>query len=101
MSQTVWRATQQVAVLALRAISLLTATPKRLPPTTTMIELKLPTMTCGHCVRAVTQAVHSLDPQAQVDIDLPGHQVRIHTLAAPATVRAALVEAGYTPDDGA
>ena len=29
-----------------------------------MLELTLPTMTCGHCVRVVTQAVQQADPQA-------------------------------------
>ena len=27
-------------------------------------------MTCGHCVRAVTEAVKSVDPQAEVKVDL-------------------------------
>ncbi|WP_241485531.1 heavy-metal-associated domain-containing protein, partial [Xanthomonas euvesicatoria] len=27
-------------------------------------------MTCGHCVRTVTQAIQAVDPHAQVDVDL-------------------------------
>jgi copper chaperone len=27
-------------------------------------------MTCGHCVRAVTQALQEADPQAKVEVDL-------------------------------
>jgi copper chaperone len=27
-------------------------------------------MTCGHCVRAITRAIHTLDPDARVDVDL-------------------------------
>ena len=27
-------------------------------------------MTCGHCVRAVTQAIEALDPAARVNVDL-------------------------------
>ncbi len=42
-----------------------------------MIELTLPDMTCGHCVKNVTAVVQQLDAQAQVQIDLPSHHVRI------------------------
>lgn len=41
------------------------------------IELTLPTMTCGHCVKSVTATVQRVDAQAQLHIDLPTHQVRI------------------------
>jgi copper chaperone len=62
-----------------------------------MLELSLPTMTCGHCVKAVTAAVQAVDPQAQVQCDLAAHTVNIASSADPATLRAAVVEAGYEP----
>ena len=62
-----------------------------------MIEFTLPTMTCGHCVRTVTETVQRVDPAAQLQIDLPAHQVRISTqLGAPAFA-AALADEGYAP----
>lgn len=62
-----------------------------------MIEFTLPTMTCGHCVRSVTNTVQRIDPAATLEIDLPSHQVRIGS-AQPATVfAAALAEEGYLP----
>jgi copper chaperone len=36
-------------------------------------------MTCGHCEKAVTQAVQSLDPQAQVKIDRPAGKVEVQS----------------------
>ena len=60
-----------------------------------MIELTLPDMTCGHCVKTVTQTVKALDPQAQVETDLATHRVRIETTQAPEAVKAALAEEGY------
>ena len=42
-----------------------------------MIELTLPTMTCGHCVRTVTETVQKVDALATLKIDLPNHQVQI------------------------
>jgi copper chaperone len=62
-----------------------------------MLELTLPTMTCGHCSRAVTEAVHGVDAAAKVEIDLNTHRVRIDSQAEPAQLTAALAEAGYEP----
>jgi copper chaperone len=60
-----------------------------------MIELTLPTMTCGHCVKTVTATVQQVDPAARLDIDLPEHRVRIHSDHAEQAFRTALAEEGY------
>ncbi len=60
-----------------------------------MIELTLPDMTCGHCVKAVTRAVQQLDPTASVQVDLPQHRVKITTAQPADVVKAALAEEGY------
>lgn len=52
-------------------------------------------MTCGHCVKAVTQAVQTLDSAAKVDVDLANKQVRVDSSANPAQIRAAIQEEGY------
>ena len=62
-----------------------------------MLELTLPTMTCGHCVGAVTRAIKSADPQAQIEIDLASHRVRVQTREARETIVSAIGEAGYAP----
>lgn len=60
-----------------------------------MIELTLPDMTCGHCVKTVTATVKTLDAQAEVQCDLPTHTVRIQTIQSPEAVKQALAEEGY------
>jgi len=62
-----------------------------------MIELTLPTMTCGHCVRTVTDTVHRIDAKAKVDIDLDAHRVRIDSPRPADEFRQALAEEGYAP----
>jgi len=62
-----------------------------------MIELTLPTMTCGHCVRTVTETVQRIDSAATLQIDLPTHQVRIESQQPAAVFTAALAEEGYAP----
>ena len=65
-----------------------------------MIEMTLPTMTCGHCVRSVTDTVQRIDPQATLQIDLPSHLVRIESVQPAALFAAALAEEGYAPAAG-
>ena len=62
-----------------------------------MIELTLPTMTCGHCVKTVTETVHRVDAQARVSIDLPTHKVQIESPQPAQAFAAALTEEGYSP----
>ena len=55
-------------------------------------------MSCGHCVKTITQAVMALDPSAQVRIDLATHRVEIDSGSAPARPWGEVIkEAGYTP----
>ena len=35
-----------------------------------MMELTVRGMSCGSCARAVTSAVHNVDPDARVEVDL-------------------------------
>ena len=62
-----------------------------------MITLTLPTMTCGHCVRTVTETVHKVDAQATLTIDLPTHRVQITSAQPAEAFTAALAEQGYAP----
>ena len=60
-----------------------------------MIELTLPTMTCNHCVRTVTETVRKLDAHAQLNFDLPSHTVRIESSRSADELKSALAEEGY------
>ena len=62
-----------------------------------MLTFRVDDMSCGHCVRAIKQAVRALDADAAVDVDLSRHLVRVHArhLDAPG-VRQALQQAGYS-----
>lgn len=60
-----------------------------------MIELTVNDMTCGHCVKAVTQALKAVDPAAGVDIDLAAKRVRVETGQPRDIVTEALRQAGY------
>ncbi|MCM5678670.1 cation transporter [Schlegelella sp. S2-27] len=52
-------------------------------------------MSCGHCVRAVTQAVQRLDPQAKVEVQLERGQVEVASEQPRAAIAKAIAEEGY------
>jgi copper chaperone len=60
-----------------------------------MIELTLPTMTCGHCVKTVTQTVQRVDAAARLEIELPEHLVRIESTLDAEAFKKALADEGY------
>ena len=60
-----------------------------------MYQLQVENMTCGHCVKAVTKAVQSVDPQAQVQIELADKSVKVGTNKGLDAIREAIEEAGY------
>jgi len=66
------------------------------PSTTTNHDFQVQGMTCGHCERAVTQAVQGVDPDATVRIDRATGQVHVaHSSADRAALAAAIAEEGY------
>ena len=52
-------------------------------------------MTCGHCEKAVTQAIKQVDPQAVVQIDRSQNRVNVQSEQARDTLAKAIAEEGY------
>ncbi|AZF45928.1 MULTISPECIES: heavy-metal-associated domain-containing protein [unclassified Pseudomonas] len=57
---------------------------------------KVQGMTCGHCVRAVTQAVRSQDADAEVTVDLAAKQVSVQSKLDREAIAGLIREEGYT-----
>lgn len=67
-----------------------------------MQSFKVTGMTCGHCVRAVTDAVHKVDPGAAVDVDLQAGRVTVRDGTAPASqITDAIAAEGYAAEQAA
>lgn len=56
---------------------------------------KVQGMSCGHCVRAITQAVQARDQAAEVQVDLAAGEVRVASRLPAAEVIEAIAEEGY------
>ena len=52
-------------------------------------------MTCGHCVRSVTEEISQVDGVSSVEVDLEAGTAAVTGEADPAAVKAAVTEAGY------
>jgi len=53
-------------------------------------------MTCGHCVKAVTNAIKGKDPAADVQIDLAKGEVSVQSQLAAEQVIGLIEEEGYS-----
>lgn len=62
-----------------------------------MLEFNVPAMSCGHCVGVITQTLKQVDPQARVEVDLPGKKVKVESSRNRDALAGALAEAGYPP----
>jgi copper chaperone len=52
-------------------------------------------MSCGHCVKAITQAVQARDPAASVRVDLAAKEVGVESALTAQQVIEAISEEGY------
>jgi copper chaperone len=60
-----------------------------------MLKLKVPDMSCGHCAATIEKAARSVDPAAQVDVDLTTKVATIATTAQSDRICTAIRAAGY------
>ena len=58
-------------------------------------EFKVQGMTCGHCVKAVTQAIQLLDRAAAVSVELDSGKVVVDSTLARERLAEAIREEGY------
>ena len=52
-------------------------------------------MSCGHCVRAITQALQAADDEAVVEVDLAAGEVRVASTLSSEQISALIAEEGY------
>jgi copper chaperone len=55
-------------------------------------------MSCGHCVKAITQALQAKDPAASVRIDLAAKEVGVESALSADQVIAVITEEGYAAE---
>ena len=61
-----------------------------------MHRFKVSGMTCGHCERAVINAIKALDAEAEIQVDLASGSVQVDSRLDEAAIRQVIEEEGYT-----
>jgi copper chaperone len=62
-----------------------------------MHHFKLPDMSCGHCVAAITEALRAADARARIEVDRDTQTAEVESALPREVLAAALTEAGYPP----
>ena len=60
-----------------------------------MQQFRVQGMTCGHCVRAVTEAIRNHDPAADVKVDLSSARVQVNSSLSAQRIIELIGEEGY------
>ena len=64
--------------------------------------LKVQGMTCGHCVKSVTQALENADGVRRAQVDLQAGRATVEfdeSLTTPAALAGIVTEEGYTAEE--
>ena len=61
-----------------------------------MLTLQIENMTCGHCVKAITNAILEADQNAQVDVILDQKQVNVESKLEANQIISLLEDEGYS-----
>ena len=59
------------------------------------MRLRIDTMTCGGCARRITKSIQTVDPAAEVEIDLDGRLVEVRSAQPFDAFAPALTAEGY------
>lgn len=59
------------------------------------MEITVKGMTCGGCVRSVTNALKNLDQNAQVEVTLETQNIKLQTTKTEGEVKEAIEDAGF------
>ena len=60
-----------------------------------MKQFTVPDMTCGHCKKAIEEALIAVDNAAQITVDLNRHAISVASKAGADQIIASLDAAGY------
>ncbi len=52
-------------------------------------------MTCGGCIKSVTRAIQSADPNAQVKVDLSTQSIELQTVLSTSEAQNLIEDAGF------
>ena len=59
------------------------------------LKLKVPNIMCSDCASTIAEAIHTMEPDAKVDVDVQGKTVTVESAASEETIKQSIVAVGY------
>ncbi|WP_009634605.1 heavy-metal-associated domain-containing protein [Synechocystis sp. PCC 7509] len=60
------------------------------------LKLKVPNIMCAGCGETITDSIHTMEPDAKIDVDVQAKTVTVESAASEETIKQAIVAAGFT-----
>ncbi|NWF60309.1 MAG: heavy-metal-associated domain-containing protein [Fischerella sp.] len=60
------------------------------------LKLKVPNIACEGCAETITESIHTMEPDAKVEVDLKAKTVTVESAASEESIKQAIVAAGYS-----
>ncbi|WP_422615182.1 heavy-metal-associated domain-containing protein [Gloeocapsopsis crepidinum] len=60
------------------------------------LKLNVPSIVCDGCAQTITESINTMEPDAQVNVDVKAKTVTVESEASEETIKQAIVAAGHT-----
>lgn len=60
------------------------------------LKLNVPSIVCDGCAQTITESIHTMEPDAQINVDVQAKTVTIESEASEETIKQAIVAVGHT-----
>lgn len=60
------------------------------------LKLKVPSIACEGCAETITESIHVMEPDAQVDVSVQDKIVIVESAASEESIKQAIVATGHT-----
>lgn len=59
------------------------------------LKLKVPDIVCDGCAEKITESIHVMEPDAQVDVNVQDKTVTVESAASEESIKQVIVASGY------
>ncbi|MBH8567067.1 heavy-metal-associated domain-containing protein [Nostoc sp. CENA67] len=60
-----------------------------------LLKVKVPNIACEACGEKITESIHTMEPDAQVNVDVKSKIVTVESQASEESIKQVIVAAGY------
>ncbi len=60
------------------------------------LKMTVTDISCDGCAESITESIHTMEPDAKVEVDVKAKTVTVESAASEETIKQAITSAGYT-----